>query len=116
MSIESIERLAIQIRKGLPRRLRHFLRLAKHALTEAQSSASIPSELLVDCRMCASRSELVGLLPHNGRVAEVGTQSGEFAVHILSASTPSELHLIDLDLSEVNAALSQDARIVMHQG
>lgn len=66
--------------------------------------------------MCASRSELVGLLPHNGRVAEVGTQYGEFAMHILSASTPSELHLIDLDISEVNAALSQDARIVMHQG
>ena len=37
-------------------------------------------------------------------------------MHILSASDPAELHLVDLDFNEANAALSADCRVVMHLG
>lgn len=116
MAIRSIHRLTLRVRKRLPEGLRRFLRLARHVVTTGQSSSSIPSRLLVDCKVCASRHELVRLLPSHGRVAEVGTYRGDFAMHILSASDPAELHLVDLDFTEANAALSADCRVVMHLG
>jgi hypothetical protein len=56
------------------------------------------------------------LLPRSGRIAEVGTQRGEFAQIILALSEPTELHLVDLDFSSLAPALPQDARVVLHAG
>ena len=116
MGIKSIHRLTLRVRKKLPKVLRRLLRLTRHTVTTGQLSSSIPAGLLIDCKVCVSRNELVRLLPSHGRVAEIGTYQGYFAKHILSASDPSELHLVDLDLSEANAALRADGRVKMHQG
>jgi hypothetical protein len=66
--------------------------------------------------MCASRSDLVALLPHCGLIAEVGTDRGHFARHILTVCDPIRLHLIDLDFSLLLPTVAQDARVVMHIG
>jgi SAM-dependent methyltransferase len=84
-------------------------------MTTGQSSDWIPAELLIDCRLCASRSDLVGLLPMNGRVAEVGVERGRFSQHILQASNPRELHLIDLDFSQLDHALRLEPRATLHE-
>jgi len=76
---------------------------------------AVPPELLADCRMCASRNELVKNLPKRGRVAEVGTYRGDFARHILTACDPTELHLIDIDLSLLDPAIAADRHVVTHR-
>lgn len=116
MPTSSIQRRLLQIRKKLPERLRRVLRLARHAVTTGQASLEIPPPLLADCRVCASRLELVKLMPPRARVAEVGTYQGSFASHILIAADPIELHLIDIDLTELNAAVRADPRVVLHEG
>jgi hypothetical protein len=112
----ALSTLALRARKRLPEGLRRLLRLARHVVSTGQSSPPVPSDLLVSCRVCASRHDLVGMLPRRGRVAEVGTDRGHFARHILSASDPAELHLIDLDFSLVEPALGAESRVVMHRG
>jgi SAM-dependent methyltransferase len=110
-----LPRLALSIRGRLPERMRHLLRLGRHLVVKGQRSMAIPPELLADCRVCASRNELVSHLPRGGRVAEVGTYRGQFARHIL-ACEPAELHLIDIDFSSVDPAVVADARVAMHRG
>jgi SAM-dependent methyltransferase len=110
-----LPRLALSIRGRLPERMRHLLRLGRHLVVKGQRSMAIPPELLADCRMCASRNELVSNLPRGGRVAEVGTYRGQFARHILTCE-PAELHLIDIDFSSVDPAVVADTRVAMHRG
>jgi SAM-dependent methyltransferase len=109
-------RLALAIRNRMPARLRHLLRLGRHLVPRGQASMAIPPELLADCRVCASRNELVKQLPRGSRVAEVGTYRGEFARHILGTCEPAELHLIDLDISLLDPAVAADRRVTIHHG
>lgn len=80
------------------------------------SSAWIPPELLSDCRVCASRNHLVAVLPRGGRVAEVGTANGSFARHILAACDPVELHVIDIDFSQLAGAVAANPKVITHNG
>jgi len=109
-----LPRLALSIRGHLPERLRHVLRLGRHVFAQGRPSMAVPHELLADCRVCASRNELVQNLPHGGRIAEVGTYRGAFARHILAECHPAELHLIDLDFSLLDPAVAADARVTRH--
>jgi hypothetical protein len=111
-----IQRLSLSIRNRLPERLRHALRLGRHLVPKGQPSMAIPAELLADCRVCASRNELVKNLPRGGRVAEVGTYRGAFARHILSSCEPAELNLIDLDFSLLDPAVANEPRVTTHHG
>jgi predicted O-methyltransferase YrrM len=79
------------------------------------ASLWIPPELIVGCRVCASRYELVKLLPR-GRVAEVGTNRGDFAKHILAHCDPTELHLVDIEFSLFDPAVGEDKRVTLHKG
>src|SRR5213075_1042364 len=103
-----LPRLSLSLRGHLPGRLRHLLRLARHLVAQGQPSMALPPELLADCRVCASRNELVKNLPRGGRIAEVGTYRGAFARHILAECGPAELHLIDLDFSALDPAVAAD--------
>jgi SAM-dependent methyltransferase len=114
--VSTFQRLSLAVRKRLPYRVRHILRLGKHLVSSPRSSAWIPASLLTDCRVCASREDLVGMLPRGGRVAEVGTQRGDFARHILAACQPGQLHVIDLDFSAFAPDIAADKRVVMHNG
>jgi hypothetical protein len=59
------------------------------------SSPPLPAHLISECRLSASRSDLVAL-PRGGRIAKVGSYKGDFAKVILARCQPCELHLIDL--------------------
>jgi hypothetical protein len=111
-----LSRIPLSLRARVPDSLRRAAHLARHIFTRGHPSMAIPPALLADCRVCASRNELVAMLPRGGRVAEVGTYRGDFARHILAACDPAELHLIDLDFSLLDRALAADARVTMHQG
>lgn len=110
-----LRRLSLAIRKRLPQSVRHVLRLGRHLVVTGQSSGALPPHLLAECRLCASREELVRLLPHKARVAEVGTHRGDFARHILAACNPLELHLVDLDLSYLDPVVAADPRVRLHK-
>ena len=61
---------------------------------------SIPSAKLARCQMLPSREELIDEMPDQGHVAEVGTQTGQFALFILSRRTNVRLVTIDMDYSQ----------------
>ena len=100
----------------MPSPVRRGLRLGRHVIRSGQASSLIPPELLSDCRVCASRDHLVALLPHGGRVAEVGTASGSFARHILATCDPVELHVIDIDCSQLAESVATDPKVRIHEG
>ncbi len=103
--------------RGLsPKSLRQLYRLIRLASVPRQDSVSIPQELLDQCQVCGSRKLLVSKLTPRGRVAEVGTARGKFARIILEVNNPVELHLIDLDLSNLLPELVADKRVELHEG
>jgi SAM-dependent methyltransferase len=116
MSSPLISRLLFQARKRIPASLRHTLRLGAHLRRRGQVSPAIPPELLLDCRVVASRQDLIARLPRAGRVLEVGTDTGAFARDILAIAAPEALHIIDIDLSRVAPDVATDPRVTLHQG
>jgi len=111
-----LSRLPLSLRESIPDSLRHLVRLGRHVVRQGQPSMGIQVELLADCRVCTSRNELVKNLPRHARIAEVGTYRGDFARHILTACDPTELHLIDIDMSLLDPAIARDSRVSIHQG
>ena len=109
-------RLPLSLRDRIPESVRRLARLGRHVVRRGQPSPGIRPELLADCRVCASRHELVRNLPLQARAAEVGTYRGEFARHILAACDPVELHLIDIDVSLLDPAVAKDGRVSIHRG
>jgi SAM-dependent methyltransferase len=114
--MDAFKSLILKVRKRTPQTVRHWLRLAKHAATRGQASPQLPPQLVTECRVCASRYELLEHLPHRARVAEVGVERGHFSQHILSTTSPAELHLIDLDFDALDPMLREDPRVHIHRG
>jgi ubiquinone/menaquinone biosynthesis C-methylase UbiE len=71
-------------------------------------------------RLLPNRFEILSFMPKGGVCAEVGTQTGEFAKHILSVLQPRLLHIFDLDYSLFDHAHFhlpiQQGRVQLHQG
>jgi hypothetical protein len=111
-----LKRLSLIVRRNLPTRIRHILRLARHAVASGETSKPLPASLLAGCRLCASRNDLVAALPRGGMIAEIGTYEGEFARHILATCQPARLHLVDIDFSLLDPAIGQDTRVSLHDG
>ena len=116
-SMKKFRQLSLAIRQRLPEPVRQGLRIAKHVTAGGgQASAHLPPELLADCRFSASRYDLLQVLPHGGRIIEVGTQRGLFAARILADCRPAQLHLVDLDFGFLDPAVRADARVTLHNG
>jgi Methyltransferase domain len=80
----------------------------------------LPDRHLCHSRVLPKRFEILPLMPKGGVCAEVGTQLGTFAKHILSVLQPRLFHIFDLDFSlfdhsHFNHAVAQ-GRIQLHQG
>ncbi|WP_046864943.1 class I SAM-dependent methyltransferase [Microvirga massiliensis] len=114
--MEAIKSLALKARKRAPWAVKHWLRLLRHLAVHGQASPQLPPHLVTECRVCASRYELLERLPHQARVAEVGVEHGHFSRHILSTTSPAELHLIDLDFGGLDPVLRGDPRVHIHRG
>ncbi|WP_134496530.1 class I SAM-dependent methyltransferase [Microvirga pakistanensis] len=109
--------LGLKFRKRIPSFAKRWVRLARHAMAApAQASHRLPPELLTECRVCASRYELLKHLPRKARVAEIGVEHGRFSQHILSVTDPSEFHLVDLDFGALSPELRRDPRVSIRQG
>src|ERR1700760_3481454 len=63
--------------EGPKRLLRRIYRIGR-TLQPPPVSQSLPVELVQDCKFCASRIEMLKLLPHDAIVAELGTETGAF--------------------------------------
>jgi len=59
----------------------------------------LPDAHLRRSRLLPKRDDILPLMPKGGVCAEVGTQTGGFAKHILSVLQPKLLHIFDLDFS-----------------
>ncbi|HVL70820.1 MAG TPA: class I SAM-dependent methyltransferase [Beijerinckiaceae bacterium] len=113
---DAIAELILRMRKGAPSGIRRAYRLARHLTTPVRPSPPIPPELVRDCRVAASRLDLLAALPKGGRVVEIGTDRGDFARAILDEVGPEELHLLDLDFSQLRQDVARDPRVILHQG
>ncbi|MBL8552418.1 MAG: class I SAM-dependent methyltransferase [Hyphomonadaceae bacterium] len=110
-----LTRLSLAIRKRLPGPVRRVLRFGRHLFTAPAPSPPLPQGLVEQCRVCASREDLLLRLPKGGRIAEVGVETGAFSRRILQVAEPRELHLIDLDFSRIDAAVRADPRAILHK-
>ncbi|MBN3518746.1 class I SAM-dependent methyltransferase [Algoriphagus lutimaris] len=77
----------------------------KHRLIQKPNFEAMPvPEILYNHlengRLLAKREQLLGLLPENGIVAELGVDHGDFSRKILEINKPSKLHLVDVWQSE----------------
>jgi hypothetical protein len=80
----------------------------------------VGDDAVARCRVFANRHRAIESLPQGGIVAEVGTQTGNFANHIFKAARPSSLHLFDLSLDWFDSRLLvepiRDGRVQIHLG
>ncbi|GIL02942.1 MAG: hypothetical protein BroJett030_28410 [Alphaproteobacteria bacterium] len=112
----SPRQIAMHVRKRLPRPVRWLLRVAKLVAQPGHSSAAVSPELIGDCRFFASRVDMLGALPAGGEIAEVGTDRGDFARHILATARPARLHLFDLEFASLAADIAGDPRVSLYLG
>lgn len=80
------------------------------------AAAAFPTELTIGCEVCASRYDMLDRLPKGGTIAELGTETGAFAKQILARVGPDRLHVVDLDYSRFDKALTGDPRLQCHTG
>lgn len=114
--MSALKQFTTRLRKALPAPLRQVLRAGRLATRPGKVSPRIPQELLSDCRFFANRFEMLKGLPTGGTIAEIGTDKGLFASHILKTNAPSRLHLFDLDFRTLDEAVRSDARVSLHEG
>lgn len=94
--------------------------LNKARIPYLDRAAELPQALLANCRIIQNRLEMVKLLPKKAAVAEIGTDKGAFARHILENCQPRELHIFEIDTSRIvpeNLRKGLEDRIVsVHTG
>lgn len=111
----AIKHLEFRLRAKAPEFARKIYRMTS-AMSSPIPSKTPPDELIRDCRFVSSRRDMLDFLPKGGRVAELGTLKGEFAHQILDRNQPRELHVVDIDYSQFDVKLLEDARVTKHQG
>jgi SAM-dependent methyltransferase len=75
-----------------------------------------------NCRLFATRDEMLSIAPKGAACAEVGVETGYFSARILERTRPSVLHLVDRNLSliqydtfPIRSALDMGV-VRLHQG
>ncbi len=66
-----------------------------------KAAPELQSEHVAGCTVYPNRRAMLASLPRGGRIAEVGVQTGEWSVAILTTCRPDHLMLIDLDLGQI---------------
>ncbi len=109
--------LSHRLRSLLPEPIKRILRAARLGLTAPEPySPQIPQALLESCKVLSDRFVLLEYLPKNGRVAEIGTLKGDYARKIIDVCDPEELHLIDIDFSQLALDVSTNKIVKLHEG
>lgn len=84
----------------------------------------LDAKFLRNCIVLPDRVEMIRLLPKLGKVAEMGTQKGNFAKEIIGICNPQELHLFDMSFRQEKFPFEhaffeagiQERRVVLHEG
>jgi predicted O-methyltransferase YrrM len=69
----------------------------------------LPPEKLEGCEVLHNRLALLDRLPKGGSIAEVGVDSGDFSLQILTRCKPEKLHLFDIDMTRLTNKAVLDA-------
>ena len=79
-------------------------------------------EHVQDARVYANRRDLLSTAKRNAICAEIGVQTGRWSAYLFQATDPRALHLIDIDLSQlqsdepdVGKALASE-KVQLHEG
>lgn len=115
MDRDMTRRTVMMLRQKMPSFLRSLLRIIRLLTVKPVPPVQVPPHLLNGCILVASRFELVSHLG-SGAIVEVGTQSGNFARHILDVAEPQSLDVIDLDLSRLRPDVRAHPSVRAHQG
>ena len=91
--------------KHAPKFALRAYKLWKICRIPAYLSPPLPPEVFADARVVADRSQLLELLPKNGRVAEIGVEYGRFTKKILAINKPAEYVGFDIDFSKIDPAI-----------
>ena len=97
-----LKQMEIRFRSAMPQWFRQAYRIVKSAGAQRQS-AELRADVMDDCRFVRDRYEILRLLPKGGTVAEIGTETGDFARQIVKLNQPAALHLVDINFSKFDA-------------
>ena len=122
IGLSDIERLRAEVDQR-----RYALRAAIEELIAATGETYPPwaphlsDTQLVNCRVLQSRYHILDYMPKGAVCAEIGTQAGNFALEILSRTSPLEFHIVDLHLElfehrQKVADMTDVGQVVFHQG
>ena len=94
--------------------------LGRLDVVECPQQPYLSSQHLARCTVVPFRDDIIEHLPRGGRIAELGVQTGEFSRFILETCAPTELHLIDVDLTKWSVAdkFARDiaeGRVTLHE-
>ena len=99
VTFEDVERT----RRAFAKKLREF-RLQKGRYHHP--APALAAEKLADCTMLPNRYDLLDKVAQGGVMAEIGVDTGDFSLEILTRLNPDKLHLFDIDISRlVNPAM-----------
>lgn len=88
----------------IPAFLKEFVRSRISGMMQAQGKkipfVKLQEKHIRNLKVVVDRSTLLGLLPANAIVAELGVDHGDFSAKILSIAKPQKLHLVDVWGSE----------------
>lgn len=94
--------------------------LRKAKIPYLDRTQELPQSLIDGCKLVQNRLEMVKLLPANGVIAEIGTDTGAFARYLLETCSPKELHIFEIDVSRIepeNLRKGLDEGVVkVHEG
>ncbi|RLJ67612.1 class I SAM-dependent methyltransferase [Sulfurisoma sediminicola] len=76
----------------------------------------LPEQALQDVEVFPNRLFLLKSLSKGGRVAEVGTQRGDWAFEILQHVQPSELHVFDVSFKQLRVDVAENSVVTKHLG
>jgi hypothetical protein len=65
----------------------------------------VPTSVTKEARLFANRYDAMRSLPKNLNIAEIGTQTGEFAMFMLDEMQPARLHVFDLEFETLVVGL-----------
>jgi hypothetical protein len=79
----------------------------------------VPTSVTKEARLFANRYDAMRSLPKNLNIAEIGTQTGGFAMFMLDEMQPARLHVFDLEFETLRRhrpELEADPRIKLYEG
>lgn len=71
---------------------------------------------MLNARLISDRIQMLAYLPCRAKVAELGVLKGDFSKEILRINEPKELHLVDIDMSQLDLIWDErKSKVFLHE-